>query len=518
MVPSAARVAVPVLYDPLALYDPPVERPALRLLRVCESAPVYNAPGSTSAPESFPESSLAPGPAPDPFTDADALEELEEEIVVLAAHLHAGEHRMLVLVAEYDRRRGWELGGHRTCAHWLAFRTGIDLGAARERVRAARALVDLPETSAAMRRGKLSFSMVRALTRVATPENEAELLELACGCTADQLEKIVRGFRLGSRQDEAAREKARHDSREFSVFPDEEGMYVVRGRLTPEQGTLLMRAVEAAGDALFREKGVAVTAENGSAEPSRRAAAQRRADAIGLVAERALAAGFGQNGASSETDLPVPLSGTRAERYQVLLHVDSDTLAEDGSGLGRSELEDGTRVSAETSRRIACDASVVPIRHGNGANDLNVGRKTRTVSPALRRALEARDRGCRFPGCGLRFTDAHHVKHWADGGETKLGNLVLLCSYHHRLVHEENWWVEWWGAGRPAFIDPRGQKHFATRRPAPALPPDQDPVETLIEDTRCRGADPDFYTAGARWKREDDIPDRIYFRATEALG
>ena len=500
MVPSAACIAGPVLYDPLVLYDPP----ALRILRVCETAEEYAAP----------ESSSAPGPAPDPFTDADALEELEEEIVILAAHLHAGEHRILVLVAEYDRRRGWELGGHRTCAHWLAFRTGIDLGAARERVRAARALVDLPETSAAMRRGKLSFSMVRALTRVATPENEAELLEFACGCTAGQLEKIVRGFRLGSRQDEAAREKARHDSREFSVYPDEEGMYVVRGRLTPEIGALLMRAVEAAGDALYRERGP--FAENVSAETSRRAAAQRRADAIGLMAERSLAAGFGANEAEGGPD--VPLSGTRAERYQVLLHVDSDTLAEEGSGLGRSELEDGTRVSAETSRRLACDASVVPIRHGNGANYLDVGRKTRTVSPALRRALEVRDRGCRFPGCGLRFTDAHHVKHWADGGETCLGNLVLLCSYHHRLVHEEKWHVQWWGEGRPAFIDPRGQKYFDARPRPPALPPDQNPVEALIEDTRSRGADPDFFTAGARWKREDDIPDRIYYRATEALG
>ena len=460
--------------------------------------------------------------------------------MVLAAHLNAGEHRLLVLVAEFDRRRGWELGGHRTCAHWLAFRTGIDLGAARQRVRAARALTELPETSAAMSRGELSFSIVRALTRVATPENEADLLELAQGCTAAQLERIVRGFKLGSRQDEAAREQARHDSREFSVFPDEEGMYVVRGRLTPEIGALLMRAVEAASDALYRERGPFTDPENGSAEPSRRAAAQRRADAIGLVAERALAAGFGGCGAGTEDALSqtddaldpeqdlkngsaepsrrIPLSGTRAERYQVVLHVDTETLSDEGSGLGRSELEDGTRVSAETSRRLACDASVVPIRHGNGPNDLDVGRKTRTVSPALRRALEARDRGCRFPGCGLRFTDAHHVKHWADGGETALGNLVLLCSYHHRLVHEERWKIEWWGEGRPAFIDPRGQKHFDPRPVPPQLPSVQDPVDALIEDTQSRGADPDFYTAGARWKREEDIPDRIYFRALEGLG
>ena len=298
-----------------------------RALRLCETAPEYD----VVEPH--------PDPALDPFTDVDALEELEEEIVVLAAHIHAAEHRLLVLVADFDRRRGWELGGHRTCAHWLAFRTGIDLGAARQRVRAARALTELPETSAAMSRGELSFSAVRALTRVATPENETDLLDLARGCTAAQLERVVRGFKLGSRQDETERERVRHESREFSVFPDEEGMYVVRGRLTPEIGALVMRAVEAASDAIFRERGLAEAPENGSAEPSERAATQRRADAIGVVAERALAAGFGDS-----------LSGTRAERYQVVLHVDSDTLSQDDSGLGRSELEDGTRVSYATPR------------------------------------------------------------------------------------------------------------------------------------------------------------------------
>ena len=236
-------------------------------------------------------------------------------------------------------------------------------------------------------------------------------------------------------------------------------------------------------------------------------AAQRRADAIGLVAERALAAGFGDS-----------RSGTRAERYQVVLHVDSDTLTKAGSGLGRSELDDGTRVSAETSRRLSCDASVVPIRRGTDGNVLDVGRRTRTIPPSLRRALEARDRGCRFPGCGLRFTDAHHVKHWADGGETALANLVLLCAHHHRLVHEEGWNIEWWGAGRPAFVDPRGQKHFSAKPLPPKLPSHRDPVEDLIADTRSRGADPDYLTAGARWKREDDIPDEVYYKAREALG
>ncbi len=152
----------------------------------------------------------------------------------------------------FDRRRGWELDGHRSCAHWLAFRTGIDLGAAREKVRTARALDSLPETGASMARGELSFSQVRALTRVATPENEGDLLELARGTTVAQLERMVRGFRRGSRRDEASRERANHEARTLSVFPDEEGMYVVRGRLEPEVAAVLMRAIEAAGDALFR--------------------------------------------------------------------------------------------------------------------------------------------------------------------------------------------------------------------------------------------------------------------------
>jgi hypothetical protein len=445
----------------------------------------------------------------EPRDDVDALEALEEEIVLLAAHLHAAEHRFLTLVAEYDRLQGWKLAGHRSCAHWLAFRCGYDLGTARERVRAARALVKLPETSAAMSRGELSFSKVRALSRVATPENEVDLLDLARGSTTAQLERMVRGFKLGSRQKEVDRDKERFESRSFSVFPDEEGMYVVKGRVTPEVGALLMRAVEAGSDALYREKG----AKSVSAETRSREAAQRRADALALVAERALAAGFDS---SADSSARAPLSGTRAERYQVMLHVDAETLSEDG-GLGRSELEDGTRVSAETSRRLACDGSVVRIGHASDRSVLDVGRKRRTVPPAVRRALEARDRGCRFPGCGLRFTDAHHIKHWADGGETKLENLLLLCSHHHRLLHEEGWKVEWWGKDRqPAFMDPRGHTHVGRPREAPKLEPD--PVATLIEDTRRRGADPDFYTAGARWKREADIPDHVYFKALEALG
>jgi hypothetical protein len=223
--------------------------------------------------------------------EADRLEELGDEIATLAAHLHAATHRFLLLVAEYDERRGWEPCGFRSCAHWLAFRTGIDLGAAREQVRSARALVGLPQISAAMARGELSFSKLRCLTRVARPETEGELLEFARVNTAAQLESLVRGWRLLSRADEAARERARHASRRFSVVPDEDGMYRVRGRLEPEVGALLMRALDAAGDALYREPAAR------ELDP-----AQRRADAVGLLAERALAAGFGGGEGGEDAD------------------------------------------------------------------------------------------------------------------------------------------------------------------------------------------------------------------------
>ncbi len=133
----------------------------------------------------------------------------------------------------------------------------------------------------------------------------------------------------------------------------------------------------------------------------------------------------------------------------------------------------------------------------------------------VRAALVVRDRGCRFPGCGLRFTDAHHVVHWASGGATNLRNCVLLCRHHHRLVHEGGWSVGWWGKGEPAFLDPHGGMHFSGRPVAPR--PRDEPVTALVRANRLRGVDPDAYTASARWKREADIPARVYCRANEAV-
>ena len=161
---------------------------------------------------------------------------------------------------------------------------------------------------------------------------------------------------------------------------------------------------------------------------------------------------------ASQPPAPAPpdiRSGTRAERYQVVVHCDAATLAADGEP-GRSDL-DGVRVSAETSRRMACDAAVVAMVHARDGSVLSVGRRTRTIPPHIRRALDERDRGCRFPGCACRFTEAHHVRHWADGGATSLRNTLLLCRRHHRAVHEGRVKVSVNADGTVLFVTPGGR-------------------------------------------------------------
>jgi hypothetical protein len=450
-----------------------------------------------------PAEPAVPAAEPDPNAlDLDALDELADEIRVLAAHLHAGTRQLLALIARFDQAGGWKPGGHVGCENWLSLNTGVALRTAREYVRVARALEHLPDTGASMGRGALSLCQVRALTRVATPETEADLLALAEGASTAILERECRAWKTLGRKDEAERERALHASRRLVLYPNGDGMHRLDALLMPEEAATFGKAIDRARFALYRNRGEA----EWDGDPAE--IARRRADAFGLVAEWALAFSSG----TTEDD---PISGTRAERFQVMLHVEPATLALGGEP-GRSELEDGTRLAAETARRLSCDCGIVRVERGPGGEVLNVGRKSRSLPPALRRALEVRDRGCRFPGCGLRFTDGHHLVHWADGGETSLRNTMLLCRVHHRLVHEGGWTVEWWGRHRHlVFVDPRGQAHGSLRRPPP-LP--DDPVETLVEQNRACGAVPDADTARARWQRERDIPDEVLFRALEATA
>jgi 5-methylcytosine-specific restriction endonuclease McrA len=248
-----------------------------------------------------------------------------------------------------------------------------------------------------------------------------------------------------------AREAARqHTSRALHVFQDEDGSVRIRGRLAPEVGALLLKALAAARGTLYQR----TRAEQPEADPP--TMEQQQADALALLAETALHHGLDP--------------GAPGEHYQVVVHVDAAVLA-DPEAPGQSVLEDGARVPAGTSRRLACDASRVVMRHDADGRLLEVGARTRTIPPALRRALHYRDRGCRFPGCGVRFGQGHHIHHWAQGGPTTLSNLVLLCNRHHRAVHEEGFQLD---------RQPDGELRF--RRPDGRLVPEVSPPPAVADD------------------------------------
>jgi hypothetical protein len=405
------------------------------------------------------QSDVAPVPASQhPFA---ALDLLGEEIAELSAHLDAATARLLSMIREFDALGGWN-SGFRSCAAWLSWRVGLDLGAARERVRVARALETLPLLAEALARGELSYAKVRALTRVATPETEARLLAVGRAGTAAHVERIVRGWRRMDRRAEARECARRHANRALRVYQDEDGMVVVRGRLEPEVGALFMQALAAARETLYQRARVPDgEVGRGGVSEETPPMAQRQADAVALLAETALHHGLDP--------------GAPGERYQVVVHVDAPVLA-DPEQPGQSVLEDGARVSAETSQRLACDASRVVMRHDEDGRVVEIGARTRTIPPALRRVLHHRDRGCRFPGCGVSNGQGHHIHHWAQGGPTTLSNLALLCRRHHRAVHEEGFQVARGPDGALRFKRPDGRP--LPEVPLPAAVPG-DPVGTL---------------------------------------
>jgi hypothetical protein len=413
------------------------------------------------------------------------LGRLGEEIAELSAHLDAATARLLDLIREFDARGGWN--GFSSCAAWLSWRAGLDPGAARERVRVARALGTLPLLAQALARGELSYAKVRALTRVATPETEDRLLAVGRGGTAAHVERIVRGWRRVDRLAEAREASRRHASRALYLRQDEDGMVIVRGRLEPEVGALLTQAIAAAREALYQRRraegtGAATSMVNAPADPP--TPAQQRADALVLLAETAL-----HNGLDP---------GAPGERYQVVVHVDAPALA-DPDQPGQSALDDGAHVSAETSRRLACDASRVVMRHDERGRVMEIGARTRTIPPALRRALHHRDRSCRFPGCDVRFGQGHHLRHWAQGGPTTLSNLALLCRRHHRAVHEEDYRVARGPDGALRFHRPDGRLLPDVPRAAPVP---ADPVGTLRACSEAHGLRLTGRTACPSWLGE----------------
>ncbi|MGO9308873.1 MAG: DUF222 domain-containing protein [Spirochaetia bacterium] len=395
----------------------------------------------------------------------DSVEELGQEIASLSVHLDAATHRLLECIRRFDEACGWQEQGAVSCAHWLAWRLGWDPATAREKVRVARALGMLPAINESLRMAKLSYAKVRALTRVATPQNEAKLLEMALIATGAQLERLCRGYRevLDGERMPAPEERSVRQR----LLPG--GMVKLELVLEPDEADLILRAVERAREVHARDAepleaeapgALAVPAAQGETEAVEAAGVSAetpwpsRADGAVKLAESFLAGN--------------PVTGTGGERFQVMVHVDQEVLGPDGAWAATQE--DGTRVSAETLRRVACDCGLVAI--GGDGEALNIGRRARSIPPAIRRALMLRDRGCTFPGCThTAFLHGHHVEHWLHGGETSLENLVILCTFHHHLVHEGGWIVTSGADGAFAFRSPAGT----------LLAPD--PPRELVDDT-----------------------------------
>ncbi len=329
---------------------------------------------------------------------------------------------------------------------------------------------------AAFGSGRLSYSKVRALTRVADRESEEDLLELARHATAAQLERMVRAARRVTAAEAA---EAHRESYVRWYWDDDDGCLHVDAKLPPEDGAIFLRALEAARDSLAQLRD---ERDDGSAEPRTAAAATPADGGSAEPPEPAPPPPPAPTNAESltamcEATLARPPTGlTGGERYQLLLHVDASTLATDSpgasmSGPGACAIADGPGISPETARRLGCDASIVAIAERDGS-PVGVGRRTRSIPPSVRRALVARDGRCQFPGCERhRFVDAHHIVHWAQGGATELGNLVLLCRHHHRLVHEGGYLLSRSPAGRLRITNPHG----AELQPAPPLPPSAPP-------------------------------------------
>ena len=407
---------------------------------------------------------------------------LGAEITELCSYIYAAEHRLLTLVREFDEQQGWQWLGFHSCAHWLNFKCGIDMNTARERVRVAHALGKLPKIDARFATGALSYSKVRAMTRIADESNEDYLLMIAKHGTAYHVEKLVSKYRRAVRLQDAEAACTAYDNRQLDYHYDCDGCLVIKGRFPAEQGALIVKALEMAMEKDFvgapegrdSSRLKPLPQENEEPEPI----ATRRADALAEVAETYM---------NSE---PVP--NATADRYQVVVHVGVP------HGCDSSRLKPlpqvGLDVSAETSRRIGCDCSVLGIREDENGEPLSIGRKTRAIPPAMRRALRFRDGGCRFPGCtNDKFVDGHHIQHWADGGETSLDNLVLLCRHHHHLVHEGGFTCAKTKDGEVLFQDQR-QEPLPEWSILPAIG-DDDINEWLDRTFFEDGTEPEAYNA-----------------------
>ncbi len=364
---------------------------------------------------------------------------LEEDFAEIRSVVEQLEVEGLRRLAEIDRRRLFERDGHLSAAAWLASAFKTAWGAARDQVRTARALEEMPITRRALEAGDLSMSATRVLVaaRDADPSAfaraESHLVDAARIHSIGDLGRVVSYWRqIAERERSLDGEEPLRQRRRLHASVTLDGSVRVDGDLDPENGESLLTALSAVLDAESRRP-----------SEDERTPVQRRADALGEICRQWL----------DRSDRPT----VAGERPHMTVTVGADALV---SASAPSELDHVGPISVGTARRLACDASVMRVVLSGRSEPLDVGRRTPVVSHAIRRAVIVRDRHCRFPGCDRPHTwcDAHHILHWADGGPTAMTNLLLLCRRHHRLVHDRAGFRLEISDGVPTFRRPDGSR------------------------------------------------------------
>ena len=334
-----------------------------------------------------------------------------------------------------------------SCAAWLSWKCQLGSGTAREHVRVARALTTLPVVRGEFAAGRFSYAKVRALTRIAAPESDADFAEMAGPMTANQLERFARAHRTVTQN---MSEQAQLDRRLRWRFEDD-GSLSLSVHLPPEDGAAVLTALRAA------------SSDRVSAETPARPTSTSLADALVEIAESYVA---GKTRDAQNPDI-----------YQVIVHATPDALVPGAPAAplpaSRCHIEDGPAISRAALQQIACDAVLTWMSHDEHGNVLDVGRRRREPPPAMRRALRERDKcRCRFPGCHRRATQAHHIRWWLYGGITSLDNLVSLCKYHHRLIHQHGYSIGTAPSGSFTFFRPDGKPITGS----PSLPEPDGPL------------------------------------------
>jgi hypothetical protein len=391
--------------------------------------------------------------------EAVATERLEADICEVFGQISAATARVVLMIAEFDVRQAWAGWGCRSAAHWLSWKCGIGMHAAREKLRVGHALAALPLIRGAFERGELSFSQVRSITRIAGPHNEAALVDIARAATAQQLDRLVAATARADKIWDQGFAAVQLAGRSLQAgFDYDNVLYTAKLRLTPDDGRLLTKALTLAAKQLAAERGdlgPEITSE------------QLHADALIAIASTVLKAGLAEGTGVDDyrsvifTDQAVIDPNPPQPHHDDCTCTCDDTAAE-ARAAPRAHLEAGAMLSAETIRRIWCDSTVTRVDEHNGVITF-IDEPTRTISAGLRRALKLRDSQCRFPGCCATRIDAHHIRYRSHKGPTTLTNLLSLCRYHHKLVHERGYTVTRHPDGEIRFHNPSGrQLHYGT--------------------------------------------------------